>query len=1637
MSTKTVSKTESKKGASKPSSRSGSIERVKRLSNRIRGVKSDLLPMDNLGIPLEGPKKLISTEAKAHDQVLAQISMDDQSTLVDPGLSETVVARKDSSSDSTLNPMPLAPDMEAIVSVLELSGNLQTRPDPPVSRSLQVPEPGVNHLISSDHPYDVPKGLLKDMSELEGGEAVNAPEIGDRSRDFSAALESHGGVEAKTPPAPLMGLTLTPGERGARTSEAEALSSSPLTKSRVYPLVEASKQAIQEFRDSLGGLSISTQEMDERVSALKDSLKLAMDTQPSSEFHTAGSQSQLDTEEIQPLAESDQGGSQQPSGAGPNLGPQVLPTTLEATSKSGVGKGGEEPEDPVICEICNKNLATQGRLCDRCSKEDLESTDAAGGGEGQGDPSKTPPADPPVIKPSVASQIREDIYLSKFSAQAQALDAGMRRSQTVLLELKLLHNVLQLLGGANGPESLNRSRLAIHNLRQPDVSMNQRTGPPVVKVLGLREAIQLIDQVKDFPFTEVAVYHTYVLGRRVAPRKIDGVSVEVLQDEVLQAWFGRIYVLKRLLTDPLFLDWVFKPGVQIGDQVIKKGVSIEQRMEFLEECCDTMIQLFTAFSAQSGIRGPAQVWDHRAGLHRPPEIPLEASVTPCLLWNMRLLEDCAFFKEQRGLGWPKEGYNIHRLRSILFSTMTAFQIIVDKVTSSQNGDLHHAFLAIAMEVDGLRGQPQDRRGHWSDFHSLVVPWVSRENWLKMEEELHRWHDELHCTSEFLKRIHPPSPGPIPNLFLKKDLPKVKDLNVRFEQQASESSFKRPILMDLVDTSTPRRGTVGSDSRYRRSDQSPARIDPSTKVYVEAIREVLIPHAEKRSRSEEQEAYLKGIEFSRDKEAYGSQGREGAKDWSRQNGASERSTSERGRRDDPDRANLGRPSRSQSGGSPGGDPPPWRPPGGGGGSDGDPDDDDDDDEKDRQGNGTGNNSSRKKLLLRCEVCDEPGHRRGDRLCPLRQKYCMLCQTNSHDYQDCHLRSDAPKCELCGSSAHGDPRQCPILVAEEKRRARDLLHSDPNMSYANWKAKMDMGSDLKGRFPQEADITINSEYKNEVERRRKEEERREREELKRTELHQANLTRTLQKASIEAHEVTKQMTSSQLAQLPPGSELPQKSKDHIEKAGTTVFLNHLGTLSRPGNNPMKDVSLEDLGFGKDVTFSGDNRGLSIKQFLKQFDEAKDSRQWDDTVSAKLISGRFRGPAKVWYDNLTLDASTKTDAAFYSTLKGHLIKRFQRKRDWVDKNSLFRQVRWDKNLYRGSHLSFWEDTQNAALRFMEDFDPRDTFTVKQVQDFLTSNHFFSQARDEVTTFLLERGVEDDPAGIKRELQRKEDIMMRTQRKPPFPGRSEMFRRDRFRSINALEAQSDQSERTPLQLYWDEVDQDLEERALEIEALKKNNLDATGEEDSKICWVCHRPGHIKANCPDLKDLERTRGRRPGEDGRFKDSQVPGYESDALRRNWTGPRTVPQKRTESTRPRGRYTPLKRAAGSKKPTSVQRNRTYQSRRSKNTYRVAALGASFLGEDEEIIGQLERILIAGEPGEEVFEELEGDLQVIYDPSEIAEISQVKPSVHVNPGSVDHPEVASVARPISLNEVEGSFKEDSNHEKEEGGYIPFRF
>ena len=134
------------------------------------------------------------------------------------------------------------------------------------------------------------------------------------------------------------------------------------------------------------------------------------------------------------------------------------------------------------------------------------------------------------------------------------------------------------MGGAGALGLTTRSQLAIYNLRQPDDSINEGSGPPVLKVLGLREAIQLVDQIRDFPFRDAGRHHSPVLNRKIDPRTIDPQSFSKLQDEVPQSLFGGMFVLKRIIRDSRFQEWVLKPGVKIGSQTIKRGAAISSRV---------------------------------------------------------------------------------------------------------------------------------------------------------------------------------------------------------------------------------------------------------------------------------------------------------------------------------------------------------------------------------------------------------------------------------------------------------------------------------------------------------------------------------------------------------------------------------------------------------------------------------------------------------------------------------------------------------------------------------------------------------------------------------------------------------------------------------------------------------------------------------------------------------------------------------------------------------------------------------------------------------------------------------------------------------------------------------------------------
>ena len=340
-------------------------------------------------------------------------------------------------------------------------------------------------------------------------------------------------------------------------------------------------------------------------------------------------------------------------------------------------------------------------------------------------------------------------------------------------------------------------------------------------------------------------------------------------------------------------------------------------------------------------------------------------------------------------------------------------------------------------------------------------------------------------------------------------------------------------------------------------------------------------------------------------------------------------------------------------------------------------------------------------------------------------------------------------------------------------------------------------------------------------------------------------------IEANEAERVIEARYRATLKAGEQLTQQMRENITKQGNVVF-NQYQALSRQGGSLMKNATLEELEFGAEVVFRGDAMGTSAKDFVLKLDDVRMHKGMDGYQAAKLLIQKLRGQARIWVESYRNDPKTGERARSYPELRAAFLNRFERKRDWIDRNRLFRKVRWGPK-YRGSHLSLWEDCKTVAFEYLKDWDENKQFTPDEVRTFLASQHFFSIARNGMVMHLMERGVEDDPLGMEREMKRKEVIIesqshrARSQgleEEAPYPGLGK-----RRLNVNAIEEEEDDG-RTTLDQYWDE--NGCSDEHLEVEALRKKEDDPTGAsgEEPKLCWQCNRPGHVKLKLP------RTKGR-------------------------------------------------------------------------------------------------------------------------------------------------------------------------------------
>ena len=136
---------------------------------------------------------------------------------------------------------------------------------------------------------------------------------------------------------------------------------------------------------------------------------------------------------------------------------------------------------------------------------------------------------------------------------------------------------------------------------------------------------------------------------------------------------------------------------------------------------------------------------------------------------------------------------------------------------------------------------------------------------------------------------------------------------------------------------------------------------------------------------------------------------------------------------------------------------------------------------------------------------------------------------------------------------------------------MINEDGKMQYANWKAKMELGANLEGKYLQNSKFPF-SEIGNKLRRQQGEEERRNCEEMKLTKMNFERTNYAVAKGSIEAAEAEEVLRARHFANLKPGEQLSQRQMENIAKHGDTVFQQHYQNMTKSSAIPKKEMPLD---------------------------------------------------------------------------------------------------------------------------------------------------------------------------------------------------------------------------------------------------------------------------------------------------------------------------------------------------------------------------------------------------------------------------------------------------------------------------------
>ena len=641
-------------------------------------------------------------------------------------------------------------------------------------------------------------------------------------------------------------------------------------------------------------------------------------------------------------------------------------------------------------------------------------------------------------------------------------------------------------------------------------------------------------------------------------------------------------------------------------------------------------------------------------------------------------------------------------------------------------------------------------------------------------------------------------------------------------------------------------------------------------------------------------------------------------------------------------------------------------GGGGPPDEDPDDgadDPDDSESDTTDSETGRKKrkgKKKPEKKRCRKCGSDKHATGDRACKRRQKFCSLCQRTTHNFKRCPWRDDAPDCSRCGGRAHEFPHECPARLEKQRRKELRAFREDPDyLTPAGYKARLKLGSDIRGNRIIPRHVQPYSAAAAAAQKRREYERQRAHDEFECEDLIErhdriAKTALDFTMDDVKRQAIGRALKNADVDNIEDLEDRRPGILKKIEEKTTEMYIQK--SVANAMGAGFKDISLEEMGWGKDCIFRGiPGEKYNIRVFTENFEKAKEAKGWDNIVGAHTVAAHLRGPAKIFYDNLKKDYRTKNAAIFWPELKQHLWDAYYRPLDVFSRARMMQDVNWDPRTYNGSLKVYLQHIVNQTHETYEGKPDLERVTWREVREGEAIDKFLRTAPRAIIQRMKHEKCEESIDGFTAWL----DDWEHTQRST-----TDRSRNGRTLQVHALSeqdktAQGDEAGASldpGLMEYWETVggqecspgprpDTD----GLEVNAMKKGGPQKVGP-----CHRCRQFGHLIRDCPEPEP--------DGDDG--LETQAVARRRPAL--GFAG--------SARNRPRKKFTSINRTKRpSPKKAPLQRGKRYYSTGSGRTYRVATISQP--AEDDLslniLIGALEDLDPENE-GRELSEEMEHSL-----------------------------------------------------------------